>query len=320
MGGRRNEASAGILQRETDRVIEGTCGDFVIADKAGENGEAGGVGARPGVRTLLVGEKIPDGAGIGVPAGGLRIGAVEFIEEAVGLIENQDVTIAGAGIGIALDGIGECDGHGARVALAAIGLVINGDEGLGGVDDRVGDAHVGTVVLASAEIGMEANRGTHVIDEGSGVRINRRGRNIFVPEIVRGEGDETAEAAALAGRHLRTIGCLDGAVHLKIQRGGSGTAGIGIFYRDGEGAGGRGVAGGGQLRCRNEGGGESVAAEKDLRAGDELTAGNGEREIAEIGSGRRDARERWSRVEKSDSAGRGFGGVGGTGGRDGDSV
>lgn len=184
VGSGRNKTGAGILQRETDRMLDGRRGNFVIADKAGEDGESGGVGAGPGVRALLIGEKIPDGAGISIPTGGLRLGTVKLVKEAVGFVENEDVAVAGAGVGIALDGIAKCDGHGARVAFAAIGLVIDGDEGLGGVDNRVGDAHVGAVVLSLAEIGMQANGRANVIDEGGGVGINGRGRDVLVPEII----------------------------------------------------------------------------------------------------------------------------------------
>ena len=153
--------------------------------------------------TLLVGEKIPDGAGIGVPTGGLRIGTVELVEEAVGIVENENVTIAGAGIGIALDGSGERNGHGTGVAFAAVGLIVDGNERLRAVYDGVGNADVGAVVLAGAEIGMDADGGADVIDDCGRIGIDRGGGDVCVPEIVRGEWEEIVEAGALADGHLR---------------------------------------------------------------------------------------------------------------------
>src|SRR5262249_45586826 len=67
VGGWWCETGAGILERKTNRVIDGTGGDFVVANQSGKDGEACGVGAGPGVGALLVGEEIPDGAGIGIP-------------------------------------------------------------------------------------------------------------------------------------------------------------------------------------------------------------------------------------------------------------
>ena len=62
MGGGRSETGARILQRETNRVIDGSSGDVVVTNESGEDGEAGGVGAGPGVRALLISKKIPNGA------------------------------------------------------------------------------------------------------------------------------------------------------------------------------------------------------------------------------------------------------------------
>jgi hypothetical protein len=133
---------------------------------------------------LLVGEEIPDGAGICVPGSGLRVGTVEFVEKAVGVVENEDVAIAGAGIGVALDGSGERNGHGAGVGFATVGGVVDGNERLRAVDDGVGNAQVGTVVFAGTEVGMNADGGADVVDDVGGIGIDGRGRNVFVPEVV----------------------------------------------------------------------------------------------------------------------------------------
>ena len=184
VGGGRSESSTGILQCETDRVIDGACGDFIVANESREDGETGGVGAGPGVGALLVGEKIPDSAGTGVPGSGLGVGTVELVEEAVGVIENEDVAIAVAGVGVAFDIRGERDGHGAGIGLGGVGGVVDGDERLSGIDNGVGNADIGAVVEARTEVGMDAGGGADVRDDGGGVGVDGRGGNVFVPEIV----------------------------------------------------------------------------------------------------------------------------------------
>ena len=146
------------MQRETKGVIDGAGSHFIIANEAGEDGESGRIGAGPGVRTLLVGEKIPNGARVGVPGRVLRVGAVEFVEEAVGVVENEDVAIAGTRIGVALDGRSKRNGHRASVGFAAVSGVIDGDERLGAIDNGVRNAHVGAVIFAGPEVGMNADR------------------------------------------------------------------------------------------------------------------------------------------------------------------
>src|SRR5208337_215520 len=170
--------------------------------------QAGRIGAGPGVGALLIGEKIPDGAGAGVPGSGLRVGAVEFVEEAVGIVEHEDVAIASARIGVALNGCSERNGHGAGIAFIAVGGVGDGDERLRGIHDGVGDAHVGAVVFAGTEIRVEANRGADVANVIRRVGVNGGAGDIFVPEIVAREWQEAVEAGALAHRHLGAVGGL----------------------------------------------------------------------------------------------------------------
>jgi len=124
--------------------------------------------------------------------------------KAIGFVEDENVAIAGAGIGVAFDGSGERNGHGAGVGLAAIGLVVDGNERLGGIDNRVGNAHVRAVVFPLAEIGMDADARADVVDNGGGIGIDGSGGNILVPEIVRRKWNEAAETGALARGHLRT--------------------------------------------------------------------------------------------------------------------
>ena len=138
-----------------------------------------------------------------MPTGSLRIRTVELVKETIGFVENEDVTIAGAGIGVALDGSGKRNGHGAGVGLAPVGLVVNGEERLSRVDNRVGNAHVGAVVFALSEIGMDADGGADVTDDCGRIGINGGGGNIFVPQVVRREWNESTKAGALTGGHLR---------------------------------------------------------------------------------------------------------------------
>jgi len=73
------------LNGEANGMFDGAGGDFVVANEAGKDGQAGGVGAGPGVGALLVGEEIPDGAGARIPLRGLRIRTVEFVEKTIWL-------------------------------------------------------------------------------------------------------------------------------------------------------------------------------------------------------------------------------------------
>lgn len=173
--GGRSEAGAGVRKSETDGVIDGARSNFIVANQSRKNRQTGGIGTGPGVGALLVGEQIPDGAGVRVPSGGLWEGAVELVEEAVGFIEDEDVAIAGAGIGIAFDRSAEGNGHGAGIGFAAVGLVIDRDESLRGVDYAVGNADVRAVVFALAEVGMDADGRTDEIDDAGGVGIDGRG-------------------------------------------------------------------------------------------------------------------------------------------------
>jgi len=184
MRGGRREGVTRIGNGEANGVMNCASGDFIVANEPREDGKACGVGAGPGIGALLVGEQIPDGSGAGVPGSGLRIRAVEFVEETSGGVEDEDVAITGTGIGVALDGRGERDGHGTGVALAAVRGVIDGDERLRGIDHRVGDADGGALILPSAEIGVQADGCADEVDYVGGVGINGSGGNVFVPEIV----------------------------------------------------------------------------------------------------------------------------------------
>ena len=125
-----SEARAGILHRKANGVIDGPSGDFIVTNQTRENGEACGISAGPGVGALFVVSEIPHGARGCVPIGGLRIRTIQFVEETSVGIENQDVAIAAAGIGIAFNGGGERNRHRASVALTAVRGVFDRQQGL----------------------------------------------------------------------------------------------------------------------------------------------------------------------------------------------
>ena len=81
----------------------------------------------------------------------------EFIEEAVGLVQDENVAIARAHQGISLDDRRRGrNGHRAWVALATILRVGDGYGCLRAIDDRIGDANGGALVKPGAKVRMEA--------------------------------------------------------------------------------------------------------------------------------------------------------------------
>ena len=79
---------------------------FVVAHQARKNRQTGGIGRGPSSRTKRIRFQIEDRARSGMPASiRLRMGVVEFVENAVALVDHQHVTIAGVtGPGPALYG------------------------------------------------------------------------------------------------------------------------------------------------------------------------------------------------------------------------
>lgn len=130
MRSRGSEARPGILHREANGVIDRPLGDFIVTNETRENWEACGIGAGPGVGAPLVGSEIPHGARSCVPIRGLRIRTIQFVEETSVGVENQDVAIAAAGIGVAFNGGGKRNRHRASVALAAVCGVVDRQQGL----------------------------------------------------------------------------------------------------------------------------------------------------------------------------------------------
>ena len=104
----------------------------------------------------------------------------------------------------------------------------------------------------------------------------------MIPSVVRGEGTEAVKTGARAGTHTAAGASLRGGSYLEIYAGGGALAGVGIADGDGKDADGGGGCGGGELRGGNVSCIEGDAREKDLRAAEEIAAGNGEGEGADV--------------------------------------
>ena len=205
MGGGGDVAFAGFDDGEANGVGDFLFdGDFVVADEAGEDGEAGGVGAGPAFFAL-------GGGGFGKvehrPAAALP-GAVfiprtpEFVELVFFDVDAEDVAVAG-GVGAAgedafdLDVVG--DGVGAFVGFVGVlefDVVARGF----GVDELEGDAVFG------APVGMQRLVSADLRDDGGGLRIDRLLGNIAVPFVLLGEDGELGEKKILGCRFDGRLG------------------------------------------------------------------------------------------------------------------
>src|SRR5580692_6805027 len=112
-------------------------GDLVVARETREDWQTRRVGGSPGQRTLLVGHKIPHRGRASVPTGAVRIRAIQFVEPAIAVIEDQDVPVAAARRRVTLDRRAHGNWHWPRIALVSIGREVNGDRTLLRPDDQV---------------------------------------------------------------------------------------------------------------------------------------------------------------------------------------
>ncbi len=126
------------------------------------------------------------------------IGAVKLIQPAIGIVENQHVAVAAAGIGIALDGSIRRDRHRSGIALIAVGREVDVHRRLRTTHHDIGNSNVRAVVQTGTEVRMQPDRRTNEVDHGRGIGIDGRGRDILVPGIVGGEGKKAIQAGALA--------------------------------------------------------------------------------------------------------------------------
>src|SRR5580704_5424065 len=101
---RWRERLLAVLQGESQRMLDLSAGNFVVASQTGEHWQTGRIGGSPGVGALLIVEQIPDRGGCCFPATILlRIRAVHLIEPAIIAVEHQNMPVAIAGLGIALN-------------------------------------------------------------------------------------------------------------------------------------------------------------------------------------------------------------------------
>src|SRR5579883_919876 len=201
----RRESFFAFLQSETQRVLDFSGGDFVVTRKSGKNGQTGGVGRGPGVRTLLVIQQIPNCSGSGIPSTVvLTVCAVKFIEPAVVAIKDEDMAVSVAGVGRAFDGSIVWNRHGAGVAFGAISGELDIYKSRA-ADHVIRNADGLTVIESSAEVGMQRRICSDEVDDGVRVGINGSIRDVLVPKIVCRKRDEAVEIAFDAGAHWAAI-------------------------------------------------------------------------------------------------------------------
>ena len=178
---------AGALDGDADRVFDVAGGGLVVADEAGEDRQAGGVGRGPAVGAAGGGAQVPGGPRVGVPVR-LRLGdvegAVELVELAGGAVDDEHVAVAVAAVAALDRGAGR-DRERPRVALVAVGGVVDRQHPLPRADDRVGEA----VGARRAEVRVQAVAavGVDVGDVGARAGIPRRLRDVLVPGRLGGE-------------------------------------------------------------------------------------------------------------------------------------
>src|SRR5512132_601263 len=115
---------------------------LVVADQAGEDRQAGGVGRGEGVGAKRGRAQVPDDAYVSVPMGLRPLsskGATELVELAAGAVHGEHVAVAVGGLP-ALDQRLERDAVGAVVGLVAIGGEVHLGPLLALADDGIGKA------------------------------------------------------------------------------------------------------------------------------------------------------------------------------------
>src|SRR5277367_4175865 len=125
---------------------------------------------------------------------------VELVEPAIIAIERQDVAVPVAGVRIAFNRGTMRDGHGTGIALATIGGELDVHEGRAAYHD-IGNADGRTLVQARAKVWMERSASADEIDDCVRVRVDRRLRDILVPRVVSGKGNEAVQACATPQTH-----------------------------------------------------------------------------------------------------------------------
>ena len=87
-----------LVGGEAQRMPDRTGRDLVVADEAGQDRQARGVGTRPAGRAKRVRAQVPGRAAAGVPGAVEAVGGEELEEPAAVLVDHEDVAVA-AGTG-----------------------------------------------------------------------------------------------------------------------------------------------------------------------------------------------------------------------------
>src|SRR5271154_1874902 len=199
---RRHESGAAVLQCEAQRVLDRAAGHLVVTRKPSKHRKPRSVGGSPRQRPLLVAKQVPNSRGVRVPATvTLRVRTIQLIQPATAVIKYQHVPIAAPRIRIPLDRRAGRHWHRPRIALVSVSCEIDHYRWLRRVHHDVGNSDARAVILARAKIRMHRIASSDEIYNGRGVRIHRRARDVLIPQIVRREGQEAVQAAALANTH-----------------------------------------------------------------------------------------------------------------------
>ncbi len=177
----RPDIAVGIRSGETDGVADLPAQDFLIAHQARQDRQTRRVRGGPGVRAQGVRVQVPDRAGAGVPAPARITRIVELIQGAGAAVHDQDVMVTAVlDPGIAGDRIGP------RVRFIQI---IKGDGHLGRprADDVIRNPDRAAIPRAGAKIHVKACVPPDRIDPLVRARVNWKGIDRGIPDIIRGE-------------------------------------------------------------------------------------------------------------------------------------
>ena len=194
-------------------MVDGTCGNLIIARKPNKNRQSGGIGRCPGVGALLVNGHVPDGRRVGAPFPALHCGIVKLIEPAAIFFKHQHVTIAVTGLRVTFDERVGGNWLRAGIAFIRVGIERYRNFRLASRYNLIGNADRLVAIGASSKIGMERHGAPDVVDVIRRIRVDRRAGYVGVPQTSREERHKTVQTGELARCHagagpsLRKCGC-----------------------------------------------------------------------------------------------------------------
>ena len=199
---RGHEGSLGRRHGEPQRVVDGSCGDFIVPRQAGKDRQARSICRGPGIGTLLVDGHVPRDGRIGAPASALAEGGVvKLVEPATVFLEHQHMSVAVAGFGIALDQRIGRNRHGPGIALAGEGAERNVDLGLRARHHLVGNPDGLPLEDAGAKVRMQRDGRADEVDDVGGIEVHIRPRDVGVPQAARRERNEAVQVRSGADAH-----------------------------------------------------------------------------------------------------------------------